>query len=181
LRFVPTEISLPLAASAREVQNLLAGEPVRVRITGKMKADLGPVPLTLGPFTLLDQDVQVDISFAMPRFELLADHSSLALSGTQLKVTVGFQVTNPNPIGFYLRGPVGLVVGGRTVAQADMPLRPRQSGMGEVSFAVNLAEIPGAATAVLSGLQVELRGDVKAEIPGVWQQALNLLFGGNIR
>ncbi len=179
---VPTRVTVPLAASAQEVHNLLTGETVRIRITGKMKAKLGPVPVTLGPFTLLDENVRVDLSFAMPSFKVLPERSSLALAGSQLRVTVGFQVTNPNPLGFYLRGPVELVIAGRPVARAgvDIPLRPRQSGMGELVFAVNLAEVPGAATAVLAGLQVEVRGGVKAEIPGVWQQAMDLLLGGRI-
>ncbi|WP_457629958.1 LEA type 2 family protein [Oceanithermus sp.] len=180
---VPTRVTVPLAASAREVQRLLAGETVRVRITGKMKAELGPVPVTLGPFTLLDENVRVDLRFAAPSFKLAPERSSLALSGSRLRVTVGFQVTNPNPLGFYLRGPVQLVIAGRPVASAgvDLPLRPRQSGMGELVFDVNLSEVPGAAAAVLAGLQVEVRGGVKAEIPGIWQQGLDLLLGGRIR
>ncbi|WP_457638245.1 LEA type 2 family protein [Oceanithermus sp.] len=180
---VPTRVSVPLKASAVEVQKLLAGEKVRVRITGRMKAKLGPVPLTLGPFTLLDENVSVNLRFATPSFKILPEQSSLSLSGSQLRVTVGFQVTNPNPLGFYLRGPVELVVGGKPLARValDMPLRPRQSGNGELVFAVNLADVPGAATAVLAGLQIEVRGGVKAEIPGIWQQALDFLLGGRIR
>lgn len=180
---VPTQITVPLAASAREVQKLLAGETIRIRITGKMKAKVGPVPITLGPFTLLDENVKIDLKFAVPSFEISTRNSSLALAGSQLKVNVAFRVTNPNPIGFYLRGPLELVIAGRPVARAsiDMPLRPRQSGAGEITFAVNLAEVPGAATAVLAGLQVEVRGGVKAEIPGVWQQVLDIFLGGQIR
>jgi len=180
---VSTKVTVPLAASAREVQNLLTGNLVRVRITGRMKADIGPVPVTLGPFTLLDENVRIDLRFAMPTFKVLPDRSSLSLSGSQLRVSVAFQVTNPNPIGFYLRGPVDLVVGGRAVARAsvDMPLRPRQTGTGQLVFAVNLADVPGAATAVLSGLQIEVRGGVRAEVPGVWQQVVNVLFGGRVR
>jgi len=180
---VPAQVTVPLQASAAEVRRLLAGDRVRVRITGKMKAELGPVPVTLGPFTLLDESVSVNLQFAVPAFKVLPERSSLSLSGSQLRVVVGFQVANPNPLGFYLRGPVELVIGGRPVAQAslDMPLRPRQSGTGELTFAVNLSEVPGAATAVLAGLQIEVRGGIKAEIPGIWQQVTDFLLGGRIR
>jgi len=180
---ITTRITVPMTATAKEVQNLLAGEAVRVRITGKVRAELGPVPLDLGPFTLLDQNVKINLSFAVPSFKLLTDQSQLSLSGSQLRIKIGFQVTNPNPLGFYLRGPVELLVSGKPVAatEVDVPLRPRQSSVGTLEFAVNLTQIPGAATAVLSGLQVEVRGGIKAEIPGIWQQALDLLLGGKIR
>ena len=180
---VPTQITIPLVSAAEEAQNLLAGESVRVRITGRAKAKLGPVPITLGPFTLLDENVKLNLRFAMPSFKVIPEQSSLALAGSQLQVIVAFQVENPNPIGFYMRGPVELVIAGRPVARAslDIPLHPRQSGIGTLTFAVKLSEVPGAATAILAGLQIEVHGGIKAEIPGIWQQAIDLLLGGRVR
>ncbi len=180
---VPTTITVPLAETAEGVGRLLAGDPVRLRITGKVRVELGPVPLDLGPFTLLDQTVQVDLRFAVPRFELDPGQSRLSIGGGRLEVAVGFRVSNPNPVGFYLRGPVQLVVGGRSVAEAalDLPLRPRQTGAGRVVFRVNLSEVPGAAAALVSGLSVRLNGAVRAEVPGVWEQLVDVVFGGRVR
>jgi len=180
---VDAELRVPLGATAQEVGHLLSGEPVRLRITGTVKASLGPVPLSLGPMTLLDEDVRVDLRFATPRFEIVPERSRLTLSGSVVEVVVGFQALNPNPVGFYLRGPFQLVVGGRSVAETslDLPLRPRQAGAGELRFRVNLTEIPGAAAALVTGLPVELRGGLKAEVPGVWSQLLDVFFGGRVR
>ncbi|GEM_PF-1813223 len=180
---VPTRINVPLAQTAGSISKLLRGDEVRLRITGKAAAKLGPVPLQLGPFTLLDETVRVNLSFAMPRFEIDAANSSLALSGARLRITVAFRVTNPNPIGFTLRGPVALLIGGREVGSAvlDAALRPQQTSPGQLVFSVNVTEVPGAAAALLSGLQVEVRGGVNAEIPGIWRQALDLLLSGRVR
>ncbi len=180
---VDTRLTVPLAESAEGVGKLLRGEAVRIRVDGKVRVKVGPVPLDLGPFTLLDETVRVNLRFALPRFEIDPAQSRLQISGSALEVIVGFRVTNPNPIGFYLRGPLGLVIGGRTVAEAvlDVPLRPRQSGSGMLAFRVNLAEVPGAAAALVTGLPVELSGGVRAEVPGVWQMLLDVVFGGRIR
>jgi len=180
---VETRVTVPLTESAEGVGKLLRGEAVRLRVDGRVRVQVGPVPLDLGPFTLFDETVRVDLRFAWPRFELDPQQSRLSLSGGRLEVVVGFRVANPNPVGFYLRGPVALRVGGRSVAEAalDMPLRPRQTGSGALAFRVDLAQVPGAAAALVSGLPVELAGAVRAEVPGVWQTLLDVAFGGRVR
>lgn len=180
---VETRLTVPLAESAEGVGKLLGGEAVRLRVDGKVRVQAGPVPLDLGPFTLLDETVRVDLRFALPRFEIDPAQSRLQIRGSALEVVVGFRVTNPNPIGFYLRGPLGLVIGGNTVAEAalDVPLRPRQSGSGVLAFRVDLARVPGAAAALVTGLPVELSGGVRAEVPGVWETLLDVAFGGRVR
>ena len=180
---VETRITVPLAESAEGVGKLLRGEAVRLRVDGRVRVQAGPVPLDLGPFTLLDENVRVDLRFTLPRFTIDPGQSRLRLGGGALEVVVGFQITNPNPIGFYLRGPLGLVIGGNTVAEAvlDVPLRPRQSGSGVLTFRVDLARVPGAAAALVTGLPVELSGAVRAEVPGVWQTLLDVAFAGRVR
>ncbi len=180
---VETRITVPLAESAEGVGKLLRGEAVRLRVDGRVRVQAGPVPLDLGPFTLLDENVRVDLRFTLPRFTIDPGQSRLRIRGGALEVVVGFQITNPNPIGFYLRGPLGLVIGGNTVAEAvlDVPLRPRQSGSGVLTFRVDLARVPGAAAALVTGLPVELSGAVRAEVPGVWQTLLDVAFAGRVR
>ncbi|WP_456444789.1 hypothetical protein [Oceanithermus sp.] len=180
---VETRITVPLAESAEGVGKLLRGEAVRLRVDGRVRVQAGPVPLDLGPFTLLDENVRVDLRFTLPRFTIDPVQSRLRLRGGALEVVVGFQITNPNPIGFYLRGPLGLVIGGNTVAEAvlDVPLRPHQSGSGVLAFRVDLARVPGAAAALVTGLPVELSGAVRAEVPGVWQTLLDVAFAGRVR
>lgn len=180
---VETRLTVPLAESAEGVGKLLRGEAVRLRVDGRVRVQAGPVPLDLGPFTLLDENVRVDLRFALPRFAIDPAQSRLRIRGATLEVAVGFQVTNPNPIGFYLRGPLGLVIGGSPVAEAvlDVPLRPRQSGSGVLTFRVDLARVPGAAAALVTGLPVELSGAVRAEVPGVWQTLLDVAFAGRVR
>ncbi|XOB97506.1 hypothetical protein ACMC9I_06100 [Deinococcota bacterium DY0809b] len=180
---VETRITVPLDESAEGVGKLLRGEAVRLRVDGRVRVQAGPVPLDLGPFTLLDENVRVDLRFTLPRFTIDPGQSRLRLRGGALEVVVGFQITNPNPIGFYLRGPLGLVIGGNTVAEAvlDVPLRPRQSGSGVLAFRVDLARVPGAAAALVTGLPVELSGAVRAEVPGVWQTLLDVAFAGRVR
>ncbi|ADR36658.1 hypothetical protein Ocepr_1201 [Oceanithermus profundus DSM 14977] len=180
---VETRLTVPLAESAEGVGKLLGGEAVRLRVDGRVRVQAGPVPLDLGPFTLLDENVRVDLRFALPRFTIDPAQSRLRIRDATLEVVVGFQVTNPNPIGFYLRGPLGLVIGGNTVAEAvlDVPLRPRQSGSGVLAFRVDLARVPGAAAALVTGLPVELSGAVRAEVPGVWQTLLDVAFAGRVR
>ncbi|WP_456414582.1 hypothetical protein [Oceanithermus profundus] len=180
---VETRLTVPLAESAEGVGKLLGGEAVRLRVDGRVRVQAGPVPLDLGPFTLLDENVRVDLRFALPRFTIDPAQSRLRIRDATLEVVVGFQVTNPNPIGFYLRGPLGLVIGGNAVAEAvlDVPLRPRQSGSGVLAFRVDLASVPGAAAALVTGLPVELSGAVRAEVPGVWQTLLDVAFAGRVR
>ncbi len=182
-KMMNVKLTVPLAKTADAVGRLISGDSVRMRITGRVKVQVGPVPVELGPFTLLDETVRVNLQFAIPRFKLDPNQSRLRISGTNLEVIIGFRVSNPNPIGFYLRGPVGLVIGGDTVADAvlDLPLRPRESGSGMLAFRVNLTKVPGAATALVTGLPVELSGGVRAEIPGVWQMLLDVFFGGRVR
>lgn len=180
---VQTRVTVPLAGSAEGVGKLLRGEAVRLRVDGRVRVQAGPVPLDLGPFTLLDENVRVDLRFTLPRFTIDAGQSRLRIRGGTLEVVVGFQITNPNPIGFYLRGPLDLMINGNTVAEAafDVPLRPRQSGSGVLAFRVDLSRVSGAAAALVTGLPIELSGAVRAEVPEVWQVLLDVAFAGRVR
>lgn len=182
-QILDTQLEVPLADTAEGMGKLLRGEPLRLRLSGKVRAQVGPVPVGLGPLTLLDENVRLDFHFAAPHFELEPAQSRLRIAGSSLEVAVGFRVANPNPVGFYLKGPVGLLIAGQNVAEAalDLPLLPRQTGPGRLVFRVDLAKIPGAAAALATGLPVELNGALRAEVPGVWQQLFEVAFGGRVR
>ncbi|PZA07384.1 MULTISPECIES: LEA type 2 family protein [unclassified Meiothermus] len=164
-RETQARLRVPIAQGVQALASLVSGRPTRFRLQGELQARLGPVNVPIGPFTLVDRDVTVSFSFIPPALRLV----EIRFEGGVFKLVL--EVQNPNPIGFNLEGPVRLLIGGRSVAEANAQIasRPGSASRGELS--VRLQGFPGLGN-------VQVQANLVARIPGILERPVVQLLEG---
>ncbi|MCL6569590.1 MAG: LEA type 2 family protein, partial [Meiothermus silvanus] len=93
-RETQTRLRVPIAQGVQALASLVSGRPTRFRLQGEMQARVGPVNVPIGPFTLVDRDVTVNLNFTPPTLRLV----EIRFENGTFKLVLETQ--NPNPIGF---------------------------------------------------------------------------------
>lgn len=161
-------LRVPVVEGARSLGILLSGQPTRLRLSGEVRVAVGPVTLPLGPLTFIDRTVQLSLNFQLPTLRLV----DLRLEGGSLRL--GFEVSNPNPIGFSLEGPVRVLIGGSRVAEVRLDMRLSPGARERSEAAVRLSGFPGLGS-------VQLQLELKARIPGIWERDIRQALEGVLR
>ncbi|WP_026234598.1 LEA type 2 family protein [Calidithermus timidus] len=161
-------LRVPVVEGARSLGILLSGQPTRLRLSGELRVSAGPVAVPLGPLTFVDRTVQISLNFQPPTLRLV----DLRLEGGSLRI--GLEVSNPNPIGFSLEGPVRVLIGGSRVAEVDLDMRLPPGARERSDAAVRLSGFPG-----LGSVQVQV--ELKARIPGIWERDIRQVLEGLLR
>ncbi len=167
-REVQTRLTVPVVEGTRALAALVSGQSIRLRLLGELQVRLGPATVPVGPFTLVDRDVQLQLAFQLPTIRIV----SLGLDGLALRVLL--EVQNPNPIGFSMTGPLRVLVGGQSVAQTtlNLPLTPGGSSRGE--FRLGLTGFPG-----MGGISLDL--GLTARVPGILERPVAQVLQGFLR
>lgn len=161
-------LRVPVVEGARSLGILLSGQPTRFRLSGEVRASVGPLTLPLGPLTFIDRTVQVNLNFQLPTLRLL----DLRLEGGSLRI--GLEVSNPNLFGFNLEGPVRVLIGGSRVAELNLGLRLPPNARERSEASVRLTGFPGLGS-------VQLQAELRARIPGIWEQDVRQVLDGVLR
>ena len=171
-RRVTMTVDTGIGSAARTVARLVSGEELPLVITGSIQVGQGSFKTWLGPATLLSDRVKLDLSWRPPEVELLGARANLGFG--KLEIAIRYRVKNPMPVGFVWQGKLSAQVGSARVGDlpVDLRLPPAGTSEGELKFSLSLADLPGVASALASGLPFELVGDLKAKIPGVWENTL---------
>lgn len=167
-RETQTRLRLPIAQGVQALASLVSGRPTRFRLQGEMQARIGPVNVPIGPFTLVDRDVTVNLNFTPPTLRLV----EIRFENGTFKLVLETQ--NPNPIGFNLEGPVRLLIGGRNVAEANAQIasRPGNTSRGELS--IRIQGFPGLGN-------VQVQANLVARIPGILERPVVQVLEGFLR
>lgn len=167
-REVATRLSVPVVEGTMALSRLVSGQNTRFRLLGELQARLGPVTVPVGPFTLVDREVRLDLVFRLPTIRLV----DIRLDG--LAIRFALEVENPNPIGFTLQGPLRLRIGGNEVAASAFSLGLAPNGKNRGELRLGLTGLPG-----LGGVSVET--DFKASIPGILDRPVAQILQGILR
>lgn len=167
-REVQTRLTVPVVEGTKALATLVSGASTRFRLLGELRVQLGPAVVPVGPVTLVDRDIQLQLAFQLPSIRIV----SLGLDGLALRVVL--EVQNPNPIGFTLAGPLRVLVGGRSVAETafNLPLAPSGSNRGELRL--SLTGFPG-----LGGVSLDL--GLTARVPGILERPVAQVLQGSLR
>ncbi len=179
-----TEINLPLnEATLSKLVKVVRGGSVTYRLDGTVTLDAGLLGKpTLGPYTVLQGRLENVPLLAAPNFRFRPDLGRFTVGFDGLTVELGLEVQNPNVLGFRLRAPLELKIGGQTVAGAslDSVVAAKASSVSYLTFRLDPLKIPGA---LLSGaLNFSLSGTPTLSAPGFGEQAFQfgLLTQGSV-
>ena len=180
-----TEINLPLnEATLSRLIKVVRGGSVTYRLDGTVTLDAGVFGKpTLGPYTVLQGRIENVPLLAAPNFRFRPDLGRFTVGFDGLTVELGLEVQNPNVLGFRLRAPLELKIGGQTVAGAslDSVVAAKASSVSYLTFRLDPLKIPGA---LLSGaLGFSLSGTPTISAPGFGEQAFSfgLLTQGSVQ
>lgn len=162
-REVQTRLAVPIANGTRALASLVGGQPSRFRLLGEIRVQVGPAVIPLGPLVMVDRDVQLALSFAVPTLKI----NSVRLDG--LSLVFGIEASNPNVIGFVLQGPLRISIGGREVGQASLSLNLAPGARNQGDFRVQLTGFPG-----FGGISVN--ADVRATVPGILDRSVGQIL-----
>ena len=108
-REVRTRLTVPVVEGTKALATLVSGASTRFRLLGELRVQLGPAVVPVGPVTLVDRDIQLQLAFQHPHRQFGAGRA-----GT----TGGLRGTKPQPYRLYL-GRAAARTGGRAQRGRD--------------------------------------------------------------
>jgi hypothetical protein len=183
---VTVDVTIPInPQSLQSLFKIVTGNRLTYRIDGGFAVDAGALGRPrFGPFTIAQGAFQApSLASQPPRFAFRQDLTRLTVGLGGAVLDLGFEVTNPSPIGYRLIAPLNLTVGGRTVAKAEAGGSIPASNKGVIYTRFQIDPI-SAGAAVLSGnFDFQITGAPSLEVPGLQSFAfpLSALFGGTAR
>lgn len=167
-RETQTRLVVPIAEGTRALASLVSGQNTRLRLLGELRVQLGPTVVPMGPVTLVDRDVRIQLAFQLPTIRI----AEIRLDGLAIRLVL--EVENPNPIGFTLEGPLRILIGGRSVAESVFNLGLAPGGRSRNELRLALSGLPGAG-----GVSVDL--GLNARIPGILDRPVTQVLQGILR
>ena len=184
----PSEIKIDVDVpiNTATLQNLLKvarGDAISYRLEGAFRIALGSLGSPkFGPYTLAQGTYKTpSIASTPPSFKWRSDLTRLGIGLTGATLDLGFEVTNPGPIGYKIIMPLGLTVGGQEIARAEAggTIKGKDTSVIYSRFAID----PIAATRVIIGGRFDfgISSAPKLEVPGLEPYAfpVSLLFNGS--
>ena len=179
----PVDVEVPLDLNTlKSLSRIVTGQPTSYQMLGSFRVDAGVLGKpNFGPYTLAQGTFKSpSLASTPPSFAFRPDLTRLTVGLGGAALDLGFEVKNPSPVGFRLVAPLGLVVGGQTVAKAEAggTVRAGETGVISTRFAID----PLAAARILVGgkFDFQISGAPTLEVPGISTFAfpVSALFGG---
>jgi hypothetical protein len=183
---VPVDVSIPIdPSSLQSMFKIVTGSKVVYRLEGSFAVDAGALGKPrFGPVVLAQGSYQApSLASTPPSFAFRSDLTRLTVGLGGAVMDLGFEVTNPAPIGYRLIAPLNLTVGGRILAKAEAGGAVPAKGKGVIYTRFQIDPI-AAGTAILGGsFDFQITGSPNLEVPGLQSFAfpLSALFGGTAK
>ena len=179
----PVDVEIPLDLNTlKSLARIVTGQPTSYQMLGGFRMDAGVLGKpSFGPYTIAQGTFKApSLASTPPTFAFRPDLTRLTVGLGGAALDLGFEVKNPSPVGFKLVAPLGLVVGGQTIAKAEAggTVRALETGVISTRFAID----PLAAARILVGgkFDFQISGAPTLEVPGIQSFAfpVSALFGG---
>ncbi len=173
-------VETTLARSAATAADLLAGKTLPLWIGGRLRVEALGQGIWLGPYTLLEDRVKLELALRPPRVTPLSAQVRLGFGALEFRVR--YRAENPLPVGFLLEGDLVAELGGVRLGEAPIALRlpPAGEEAGAFVLRVPLSAVPGAARSLTGGVPFGLRGTVRLAVPGVLERTFALELAGTV-
>jgi LEA14-like dessication related protein len=180
--FVDVEVPIT-TASLQSLGKIISGASVQYRLDGAFRVDAGPIGKPrFGPVTLAQGRYQSpSLGTQPPSFAWRADLTRLTLGAGGATFDLGFEVTNPSPIGYRLVAPLNLLVGGQVLAKAEAGGTVPAKGKGIVSTRFQIDPLALGRAALSGRFDFQVSGEPTLEVPGLQRYTfpLSVFFGGS--
>ncbi len=183
---VPVDVTIPITpATLQSMFKIVSGSKVSYTIDGTFAVDAGSLGRPkFGPFVIAQGAYQApSLASTPPKFAFRNDLTRFTVGLGGAVLDLGFEVTNPAPIGYRLVAPLNLTVGGRIIAKAEAGGSVPASNKGIIYTRFQIDPI-SAGAAVLSGnFDFQVTGAPSLEVPGFqsFNFPLSALFGGSAK
>ena len=177
------DIEVPITPSSlQSLGKIISGSSVQYRLDGGFRVDAGVLGKPrFGPVTLAQGRYQSPgLGSLPPSFAWRGDLTRLTFGAGGAVLDLGFEVTNPSPIGYRLVAPLNLLIGGQVLAKAEAGGVVPAKGKGIISTRFQLDPL-AAGRAVIGGrFDFQVSGTPLLEVPGLQSYSfpLSVFFGG---
>ena len=182
-KLIPIDIEVPVTpATLVSLLKIAKGDPVTYRLEGAFRVDLGVLGKPrFGPYTMAQGTYRAPtVVAAPPSFAWRSDLTRLTLGIGGAVLDLGFEVTNPSPIGYRLVAPLSLTAGGQIVAKAEAGGTVRGKDKGVIYSRFQIDPLAAARVIVSGRFDFGVSGAPSLEVPGLQSYAfpLSVLFSG---
>jgi LEA14-like dessication related protein len=178
------DVEVPISPTTlQSLGKIISGSSIQYRLDGAFSVDAGPFGKPrFGPVTLAQGRYQSpSLGAQPPSFAWRADLTRLTIGAGGATFDLGFEVTNPSPVGYRLIAPLNLLVGGQTLAKAEAGGSVPARGKGIISTRFQIDPL-AVGRAVLNGrFDFQVSGEPTLEVPGLQRYSfpLSVFFGGS--
>ncbi|MFN3266122.1 MAG: LEA type 2 family protein [Deinococcales bacterium] len=180
---VTVDVTIPI--NPQTLQNLfkiVTGNRVTFRIDGGFAVDAGALGKPrFGPFTIAQGAFQApSLASQPPKFAFRQDLTRLTVGIGGAVLDLGFEVTNPAPIGYRLVAPLNLTVGNKVIAKAEAGGSIPAGNKGVIYTRFQIDPLTAGAAVLSGNFDFQITGTPTLEVPGLQSFAfpLSALFGG---
>jgi Late embryogenesis abundant protein len=181
---ITIDVDIPInPATVSSLLKVARGDAISYRLEGAFRIALGSLGSPkFGPYTLAQGTYKTpSLASTPPSFKWRSDLTRLGIGLTGATLDLGFEVSNPGPIGYKIIMPLGLNVGGQVIASAEAggTIKARDTSVIYSRFTLD----PIAAARVIIGGKFDfgVSSAPKLEVPGLDPYAfpISLLFNGS--
>ena len=183
---VPVDVSIPIDPNTlQSMFKIVSGNRITYRLDGSFAVDAGALGRPrFGPFTIAQGSFQApSLASQPPSFAFRGDLTRLTVGVGGAVLDLGFEVTNPAPIGYRLIAPLNLTVGGRIIAKAEAGGSVPANNKSVIYTRFQIDPLSAGAAVLGGNLDFQITGAPSLEVPGLQAFAfpLSALFGGTAR
>jgi hypothetical protein len=172
---VETQISIPLnEGNLNRFIKVVQGKSVTYRVDGTLTLEAGVLGKpVLGPYTVFQGVIRDAPLLTAPNFRFRPELTRLNIGFDGITLETGLEIQNPNILGFRLKVPLELKIGGSTVAGAslDSVIPARDSGISYLTFRFDPLKVPQAL--LRGAFNFTLSGRPTVSAPGFGEKAFD--------
>ncbi|MFN8509147.1 MAG: LEA type 2 family protein [Deinococcaceae bacterium] len=182
---VDTQIAIALTeANLSHLVKVVQGKSITYRLDGTVSIDAGTLGKpNLGPYTVFQGTLDDAPLLVAPNFRLRPELLRFNVGLDGLTLEMGLEIQNPNILGFRVKAPLELKIGGQVVAGAsiDGMVPARDAGTSYVTFRFDPLKVPQALLKGIFNFSVSGRPTLSA--PGFGEKTFDfgLLTEGSVR